>query len=194
MRTTDACSGIGCVQLPLEAAEKSDPQHLAYGYYLDGQSESDPRRSAYESRRTYYRMVTSALEAFDDLVEQVHSSGRDVNGTMEERTRTEAYDYALNANDELFLMTLYDWFLETGKSDQLLEVSAYFAVTLAYLTFPAIFVFAPCQLENSQQVESYLRHRGIKAGDPRLLWKFYARRNRHYMAAEALRDLALNQE
>jgi nuclear pore complex protein Nup155 len=70
-------------------------------------------------------MITSALEAFDDLVEQVHSSGRDVHGTMEERTRAEAYDYALSANDELFLMTLYDWYLETGKSDQLLEVSVH---------------------------------------------------------------------
>lgn len=50
------------------------------------------------------------------------------------------------------------------------------------------------QLDNHHQVESYLRHRGVKAGDPRMLWKFYARRNRHYMAAEALRDLALNQE
>lgn len=112
----------GCVQLPLEAAEKSDPQHLAYGYYLDGQSDSDPRRSSYDLRRTYYRMITSSLEAFDELVEQLHSNGRDVTGTMEERTRNEAYEYALNSNDELFLMTLYDWYLETGKSDQLLEV------------------------------------------------------------------------
>lgn len=139
-------------------------------------------------------MITSALEAFDDLVEQVHSSGRDVQGTMEERTRTEAYDYALNANDELFLMTLYDWYLETGKSDQLLEVSAYFAPRNLGAILIAVIVVALCQLENNQQVESYLRHRGIKAGDRRLLWKFYARRNRHYMAAEALRDLALNQE
>lgn len=86
-------------------------------------------------------MVTNALEAFDDLVEQVHSSGRDVNGTMEERTRTEAYDYALNANDELFLMTLYDWYLETGKSDQLLEVSVHLAV---YLRHHILIVFALC--------------------------------------------------
>jgi hypothetical protein len=89
------------VQLPLEAAEKADSQHLAYGYYLDGQSESDPRRSSYESRQTYYRMVTSALEAFDEMVEQIHASGRDVAGTMEERTREEAYDYALQSNDEV---------------------------------------------------------------------------------------------
>jgi hypothetical protein len=80
-------SFAGCVQLPLEAAERSDPQHLAYGYYLDGQSENDPRRSAYESRRTYYKMITAALDGFDELVEQLHSSGRDVNGTPEERTR-----------------------------------------------------------------------------------------------------------
>ncbi|KAJ9120621.1 hypothetical protein QFC22_002550 [Naganishia vaughanmartiniae] len=161
---------LGCVQLPLEAAEKADSQHLAYGYYLDGQSESDPRRLSYESRQTYYRMVTSALEAFDEMIEQIHSSGRDVAGTVEERTREEAYDYALHSNDELFLVTLYDWYLEKGKSDELFE------------------------LDNHHQVESYLRHRGVKAGDPRMLWKFYARRNRHYMAAEALRDLALNQD
>lgn len=111
------------MQLPLEAAEKADSQHLAYGYYLDGQSESDPRRSSYESRQTYYRMVTSALEAFDEMVEQIHASGRDVAGTMEERTREEAYDYALQSNDELFLVTLYDWYLENGKSDELFEVS-----------------------------------------------------------------------
>lgn len=112
----------GCVQLPLEAAERSDSQHLAYGYYLDGQSENDPRRSAYESRRTYYKMITAALDGFDELVEQLHSDGRDVNGTPEERTRNEAYEYALNSTDELFLMNLYDWYLETGKSDRLLEV------------------------------------------------------------------------
>ena len=68
-------------------------------------------------------MVTSALEAFDEMIEQIHSSGRDVAGTSEERTREEAYEYALHSNDELFLVTLYDWYLENGKSDELFEVS-----------------------------------------------------------------------
>lgn len=67
-------------------------------------------------------MITAALDGFDELVEQLHSTGRDVHGTPEERTRNEAYEYALDSTDELFLMNLYDWYLETGKSDRLLEV------------------------------------------------------------------------
>ena len=39
------------------------------------------------------------------------------------RSRDLAYDYALNTGDDLFLMTLYQWMVQKGKSDQLLEVS-----------------------------------------------------------------------
>jgi len=43
-------------------------------------------------------------------------------GSDAARTRDVAYDYALNTGDDLFLMTLYQWMVQKGKSDQLLEV------------------------------------------------------------------------
>jgi hypothetical protein len=43
--------------------------------------------------------------------------------TEASRIRDLAYDYALNTGDDLFLMTLYQWMVQKGKSDQLLEVS-----------------------------------------------------------------------
>jgi hypothetical protein len=45
-------------------------------------------------------------------------------------------------------------------------------------------------MEDDVKVEAYLRYRGLSSGEPGLLWRFYARRNRHYMAARALRELA----
>jgi hypothetical protein len=44
-------------------------------------------------------------------------------GSEASSTRDLAYDYALNTGDDLFLMTLYQWMVQKGKSDQLLEVS-----------------------------------------------------------------------
>lgn len=149
----------GCIQLPIEKAERTDPNHLAFTYYLDGKKQGDPRESAYVERLKYYLLALSTVEKFDTDAATAPTAEAI-------QLRDTAYDYALNTGDDLFLMTLYQWMVQKGKSDTLLE------------------------LDNDQKVEAYLRHRGLTSGEPGLLWRFYARRNRHFMAAQALRDLA----
>lgn len=81
-------------------------------------------------------------------------------------THDDCYTVAFRATDGLFLMHLYSWLIAEGRRDQLLE------------------------LDRDDMVELFLRDRPASAGDPDLLWRFYARRGRHYMAAIALKELA----
>jgi len=60
--------------------------------------------------RTGYAENSRLAQLFSDI------------GSDAARTRDVAYDYALNTGDDLFLMTLYQWMVQKGKSDQLLEV------------------------------------------------------------------------
>ena len=106
------------------------------------------------------------------------------------RSRDLAYDYALNTGDDLFLMTLYQWMVQKGKSDQLLEVSNPPELFLSDNRSRRLIGTSINQLENDAKVEAYLRYRGLTSGEPGLLWRFYARRNRHYRAAQALKELA----
>jgi hypothetical protein len=60
------CSQAGCIQLPIEKAERVDPKHLAFTYYLDGRPDGDARKTAYEDRLKFYLLALSAVEKFDN--------------------------------------------------------------------------------------------------------------------------------
>jgi hypothetical protein len=55
----------GCIQLPIEKAERIDPNHLAFSYYLEGRKEEDGRKANYEARLGYYLLALSTLEKYD---------------------------------------------------------------------------------------------------------------------------------
>lgn len=98
---------------------------------------------------------------YDVVIEQLRAAD-----ASDASLRDDCYTVAFRTSDGLFLMHLYSWLIAEGRRDQLLE------------------------LDRDDMVELYLRDRPASAGDQDLLWRFYARRGRHYMAAIALKDLA----
>lgn len=86
--------------------------------------------------------------------------------TVVAKRKNEAYSVIADSNDEVFLTSLYDWYLEQGWSDRLLHSDSPFVVT-------------------------YLKRRAdddIEHAD--LLWRYYAQSERFFEAAEVQHGLA----
>jgi len=117
---SDACPGV--IDLALACAHKWDPSDRAVSFWLDEQPSSDPRAAAFSQRQTCHRLVFDALEAMDAALDEAARGGRA--GAVEEADgmRTNAYNKALGVRDEFFHAELYEWYLQRGLTDQLLEV------------------------------------------------------------------------
>jgi nuclear pore complex protein Nup155 len=91
-----------------------------------------------------------------------------VDGTISAtaRRRNEAYDEINNSEDEVFQTNLYDWYLQQGWSERLLEISSPHVVT--YL-----------ELKSKDDVQH-----------ADLLWRYYAHYNNFFEAALVQLQLA----
>lgn len=82
------------------------------------------------------------------------------------KRRNEAYSVISDSNDEVFLTSLYDWYLEQGWSDRLLATQSPFVVT-------------------------YLERKSIDdIFHADLLWRYYAQSERYFDAARVQFQLA----
>jgi nuclear pore complex protein Nup155 len=100
----------------LHCAQVEDADNQGRNWWLDGCPAADPRAQAWERRGRCYDLVLDSLSAFD-------GPGTQANASEQARaTRTFAYELALSADDEVFHSTLYDWLLDRGLADELLEV------------------------------------------------------------------------
>lgn len=90
---------------------------------------------------------------------------------------------AINSDDELFHRYLYDWHVNRGLAEQLLEVRSGEPVRC---TNRLISQFDTPYIETYLQITA--SHEGQEHKD--LLWKYYARREEYLPAARALNDLA----
>ena len=79
--------------------------------------------------------------------------------TVTMRRRSEAYDVIDTSEDEVFQTDLYDWYLEIGRTDRLLNIRSPYIVT--YLERKSVDDIAPANL----------------------LWQYYSQANRHHDAA-----------
>jgi nuclear pore complex protein Nup155 len=113
----------GAVELPLHCAQVEDAESHGRNWWLDGCPAADPRAQAWELRRRCYDLVLDSLSAFDAPASQPGASAD------AQATRSFAYELALSADDEVFHSTLYDWLLERGLADELLEVAAVRSLT-----------------------------------------------------------------
>ncbi|WRT64996.1 uncharacterized protein IL334_001937 [Kwoniella shivajii] len=154
---------VGAIQLPLKTAVDLDPNDKAVDYVGDGEHPADPRKALFEARKQCYEMVIEALGMFDELLDRATQEGNTGSATQK---RDEAYALAIASDDELFHFYLYDWHVERGLQEQLLEF-------------------------DTPYIEQYLKLTINNVEDRRdLLWKFYARREDYLPAAEALSNLA----
>nr|ODO01102.1 hypothetical protein L204_01827 [Cryptococcus depauperatus CBS 7855] len=155
---------IGAIQLALYTAKNVDPNNKAVDFVHEGKHPADPRKALFDMRNECYQEVIKALKAADDQLDSAVSDG-DVTGATQ--TRNEIYTLAVNSDDELFHYYLYDWHVQRGLQEQLLQF-------------------------DTPYIENYLKLNTNNNEDRRdLLWKFFVRRQWYQPATEALYKLAV---
>lgn len=125
----------------------------------------DNRKAIYESRQKCYELVYKVIQAVDQSTSQAPEM---VDGkyTTTARRKREAYDVINDSGDEVFQMSLYDWYLSQGWSDRLLEVQ-------------------------SPHVITYLQRKSMDdVAHADLLWRYYAQYNDFAAAASVQLQLA----
>ncbi|KAK2759529.1 hypothetical protein FQN54_003008 [Arachnomyces sp. PD_36] len=155
----------GAIQLSLSVAAKSDKANVTLSWIMDGRPAQDPRKANFDFRNQCYDLIYKVILAVDQL------AARDpgmVDGqyTVTARRKNEAYDVISSSEDEVFLTSLYDWYLEQGWSDRLLEAKSPFVITY---------------LERKSTDD-------IAHAD--LFWRYYSQANRFFEAAQVQLKLA----
>ena len=123
------------------------------------------RRDFYEKRTACYDLVLKVIEAVDQAY---NNQGPVPDGVVSQITRRkfEAYEQINNSDDEVFQNYLYDWYMQKGWAERLLEI-------------------------NSPFVVEYLRQSSEKdVAHADLLWRYYAHYNDYLSAAETQYQLA----
>lgn len=125
----------------------------------------DSRRDYFYFRKQCYDLIFKVIIAVDNLA--AHDPGV-VDGqlTIIAKRKNEAYGVISDSTDEVFLTSLYDWYLEQGWSDRLLQNNSPFVVTY---------------LERKSADD-------IAHAD--LLWRYFAQSQRFYEAANVQYHLA----
>ncbi|CAA9961837.1 hypothetical protein PTMSG1_05214 [Pyrenophora teres f. maculata] len=159
----------GAIRLALKVAHEWDRGNKALSWVRDNRDHSgdsnDARRQFYEKRASCYTLVCKVIEAVDHAY---NTQGPVPDGVISAVTRRkhEAYEQINNSEDEVFQNYLYDWYMENGWSERLLEINSPFVVE--YL---------------KQSSETNLAHAD-------LLWRYYAHYNDYLSAADTQYQLA----
>ncbi|KAB8206055.1 Non-repetitive/WGA-negative nucleoporin C-terminal [Aspergillus parasiticus SU-1] len=155
----------GAIQLALNVAARSDKANMALSWIVDGRPENDSRSDYFYFRKQCYDLIFKVIIAVDNLA--AHDPGV-VDGqlTVIAKRKNEAYGVISDSIDEVFLTSLYDWYLEQGWSERLLHANSAFVVTY---------------LERKSADD-------IAHAD--LLWRYYAQSERFFEAAKVQFHLA----
>ncbi|KAF7970509.1 hypothetical protein HWV62_23741 [Athelia sp. TMB] len=156
----------GAVELPLSCAQILDPDNVGLEHWLVGLPSNDLRKEFSDRRMQCYELVLDSLNVFEEKSSQAVGAG-----AMDdpETVRTHAYELAFASPDEMFHSTLYDWLINRGLADELLEMH------------PAY-------------IEAHLRREPVTVQKYQLLWQFYVKDGQPLRAAEVLGALAESTE
>ncbi|OXV07639.1 hypothetical protein Egran_04597 [Elaphomyces granulatus] len=155
----------GAIQLCLSVAASSDKANLALSWLMDGRPSEDPRRAYYDFRKQCYELIFKVIVAVDKLAAS-DPGVIDGQTTLICKRQNEAYEVISGSKDEVFLTSLYDWYLEQGWNDRLLNSTSPFVVTY---------------LERKSEVD-------VAHAD--LLWRYYGQSHRYSEAAKVQYQLA----
>jgi nuclear pore complex protein Nup155 len=103
------------------------------------------------------------LEVFEKRANEASQPANSVDDPI--AVRTHAYELAFQAEDEMFHSTLYDWLIDKGLADELLEMRPVY-------------------------LEAHLRREPGTVQKYQLLWQFYVKDGQPLRAAEVLGALA----
>ncbi|KAL7747465.1 hypothetical protein RI367_007221 [Sorochytrium milnesiophthora] len=116
----------GTLRLTLDYAAKVDPTNSALAFFKEEGALSDPRKALYDARQRCYGLVFDLFETLNVKVEQL-SAGRGGNAVDAERykaIREGLHCEALSSRDELFHHFLYEWYLQQGRHQELLQIES----------------------------------------------------------------------
>ncbi|KAJ5216574.1 non-repetitive nucleoporin [Penicillium cinerascens] len=155
----------GAIQLALNVAGRSDKANIALSWIMDGRPAQDTRKEYFYFRKQCYDLISKVVLAVDTLAA---SDPGYIDGqlTIIAKRQNEAYGVISDSTDEVFLTSLYDWYLEQGWNDRLLQTQSPFVVTY---------------LERKSTDD-------IAHAD--LLWRYYAQSQRFFEAAKVQFQLA----
>jgi nuclear pore complex protein Nup155 len=160
---------LGAIRLSLKVAQEWDRGNQALSWIREKADPSvdpnDVRRGFYEKRAACYQLILEVIQAVDQAY---NNQGPVQDGVVSQVTRRkfEAYDQINNSDDEVFQNYLYNWYMENGWAERLLEINSPFVVD--YLR---------------QKSEENVAHAD-------LLWRYYAHYNDYLSAAETQYQLA----
>ena len=146
--------------MPLYCAQVFDADQQGAEYWAAGCPANDPRAEFWKRRSHCYDLVLDSLSNFEELAKAGSSTSDDL-----EAARTHAYSLAFASEDEMFHSTLYEWLIERGLADELLEMRPVY-------------------------LEAHLRREPITVQKYQLLWQFYVKDGQPLRAAEVLGALA----
>lgn len=93
-----------------------DANNVAFDVWYSGSATTEENKAICELRHGCYDLVLDSLQVF----EEKHAASAD--SRDQEAVRTHAFELAFASDDEIFHSALYDWFIERGMVDDLLEV------------------------------------------------------------------------
>ncbi|CAI6337427.1 unnamed protein product [Periconia digitata] len=156
----------GAIRLALKVAQEGDRGNKGLTWLRDGQPAQDAREPFYRKRTGCYDLVFKVIDAVDRAFSAQGVIQPDGIISQITRRKLEAYEQINNSDDEVFQNYLYDWYLQQGWADRLLEINSPFVVE--YLR---------------RSSDDNLAHAD-------LLWRYYAHYNDFLSAAEVQFQLA----
>ncbi|CAL1695590.1 unnamed protein product [Somion occarium] len=156
----------GAMELPLHCAQIFDSDNQGRDFWYAGCPANDPRTDFWQKRKHCYDLVLDSLSVFEKRCESTKQPGTVASVYDDPETvRSHAYELAFASDDEIFHSTLYDWLIDRGLADELLEM-------------------------RPQYLEAHLRREPISVQKYQLLWQFYVKDGQPLRAAEVLGALA----
>ncbi|KAJ8496905.1 hypothetical protein ONZ45_g12257 [Pleurotus djamor] len=157
----------GAIELPLTCAKLIDPSNSVFDIWYSGIEVNDERKELCERRQGCYDLVLDSLQVFEENSTKPSQDGQSSEDM--ETVRVYAYELAFASDDEIFHSALYDWFIERGMVDDLLEL-------------------------RPPYLEAHLRRPPTSVQKYQLLWQFYVKAGQPLRAAEVLASLAESTE
>jgi nuclear pore complex protein Nup155 len=120
----------GAIELPLRCAQEWDTDNSGYDHWLSGSPANDPRVEVYNLRHSCYELILAALDFFDGLRDQAHDPGNREVSDDSLLISQSAFRSAIKSGDAAFHSAFYEWLIERGSADELLEVMKVFSLQL----------------------------------------------------------------
>ncbi|THH08723.1 hypothetical protein EW145_g2498 [Phellinidium pouzarii] len=149
----------GAIELPMQCAAVVDEDNIGLSFWAAGCPVNDSRSDFLSKREQCYDLILHSLSIFDE------QSSKSPTRTDFEDVRNHAYDLAFSSEDPIFHSHLYEWMVQQGMTDTLLEI-------------------------RPPYLESHLLREPASAYKYQLLWQLYVKNGQFLRAAEALVALA----